>query len=198
MGWRHLYDMHGPALDAADVSAPDVINAWRTLHRPCVEFWWALDAAFIAAIEDGVDTAVSCFEVVACGDGAVSIVLPSGRPIMYNEARVSYEPDKNGRLRPRASYLGTKSGREHVYGGKLAENAIQAMCRDLMAWAIVKAEAAGLRVVLHVHDEIVCEVPRGQAREAYAELKQIMTTLPEWADEFPIGAEGHTGVRYRK
>jgi DNA polymerase len=93
-------------------------------------------------------------------------------------------------------YIGTKSGREHLYGGKIAENLTQAGCRDLMAEALVAAEAAGLCPVLHVHDEVVCDAPRGE--ETYAELKRIMTTLPEWAEGFPVGAAGHWGKRYRK
>jgi DNA polymerase len=95
------------------------------------------------------------------------------------------------------AYNGTK-GVEHIYGGKIVENVIQAMCRDLLADAMVRCERAGLPIVLHVHDELVCEAP-GAGRDAYAALHEIMTTLPEWAEGFPIKADGYGGARrYRK
>jgi DNA polymerase len=115
---------------------------------------------------------------------------------VYNATGLSREIGFSGRTHFAPYYIGTKSGREHLYGGKIAENVIQAMCRDLMADAFVRAERAGLCPVLTVHDEIVADVPRG--REGYAELKQIMLTLPEWAAGFPVGAAGHWGKRYRK
>ena len=117
----------------------------------------------------------------------VAAFLPSGRPVVYNEVRES--PGKY--TRPELSYQGTKF-REHLYGGKLCENLIQAFCRDLMADALVRAEDAGLEPVLHVHDEIVCRAGNLDA------LHGVMTTLPEWAEGFPIGAAGHEGMRYRK
>jgi DNA polymerase len=102
-----------------------------------------------------------------------------------------------GQYRPSIAFHG-RFGVEHTYGGKLTENAIQALCRDLMADALVRAEDAGLCPVLHVHDEIVCEVPRNAGREGYELLKAIMLDVPEWAEGFPIGAAGHVGRRYRK
>lgn len=89
-------------------------------------------------------------------------------------------------------------GREKVYGGLLTENGIQALCRDLMFDALIRAEEAGLCPVLRVHDELVCDVPACAVEEAQAELHQIMITLPEWAKGFPVGAAGHHGRRYRK
>ena len=122
----------------------------------------------------------------------VAIFLPSGRPIVYNDAQMV-----NDGARTSLAYHGAR-GIEHIYGGKIVENVIQAMCRDLLADAMVRAERAGLPVVLHVHDELVCEVPAAGAREASELLHAIMLHLPEWAEGFPIGADGHAGVRYRK
>jgi DNA polymerase len=72
------------------------------------------------------------------------------------------------------------------------------MCRDMLTDAMIRAEEAGLAPVLHVHDEVVCDVDRRAAIEAEAELAEIMVTLPEWAEGFPVGAAGHVGERYRK
>jgi len=178
------------------VDAADVVAGWRKLHAPIVQYWRRLEDAFVAAVR-GTESRVEPFAFVPGSDGTgVAIILPSGRPIVYNATGLSREIGFNGRTKFSPFYVGTKSGREHLYGGKIAENVIQAMCRDLMADALVRAERAGLSPVLHVHDEIVADCAHG--REGYEALHEIMITLPEWAHGFPVGAAGHWGTRYRK
>lgn len=185
---------NGVDLAAAGVNPQAVVDGWRKLHEPIVRFWKALHTAFVNAVR-GESSWVDRFEFVPCSGGtgnAVAIFLPSGRPIIYNGVGLS-----RGKYGPEPYYLGQK-GREHIYGGKIAENVIQAMCRDFMTDALIRAEEDGLCPVLHVHDEIVCEVPEQAGAEALAHLKRIMTTMPEWGAGFPVGAAGHHGKRYRK
>jgi len=85
--------------------------------------------------------------------------------------------------------------RVETYGARLVENVVQAVCRDLMAGALVELERRGVPVVLHVHDEIVAEV---DGEEGLAEVIQVMETLPEWARGMPLKAEGHLSDRYGK
>lgn len=186
----------GADLDEIGVDAGEVVRAWRQLHAPIVRFWYAIEAAFSAAA-CGASARVDCFDFVPSEGGGptrdVAIFLPSGRPIVYNDVRIS----RDAYGRPQLSYHGTKS-REHTYGGKLTENVIQALCRDLLAAALVKCEDAGLDPVLDVHDEVVCEVPISAAAEGEAMLDEIMHDLPDWAEGFPVGAAGFVGRRYRK
>lgn len=88
--------------------------------------------------------------------------------------------------------------RARTYGGKLFENVVQALCRDFLAGSLVTAERDGLPVVLHVHDEPVCEVDADAAPDALAHLNTILTTPPDWAADFPLGSDGWHGERYRK
>lgn len=183
----------GVDLRALGVNAQAVVDAWRDQHAPIVWFWREVEDAFREAL-DGNEGAADRFSFTPSDDGHdVAMFLPSGRPIVYNGVHTA-----DGKYsRPELAFSG-RFGEEHTYGGKLVENAIQGLCRDLMADALVRAEAAGLDPVLHVHDEIVAEVPANAGAEGLEYLHAIMTELPAWAEGFPIGAAGHVGRRYRK
>lgn len=173
------------------VTADMVVGAWRTLHAPIVAFWGELNAACMAAVNGG-SAAAGPFEFVNV-DGVVMCRLPSGRLIAYRGCRVS----KNEKGRPELSYMG-KRGREKLYGGKLAENAIQAMCRDLMGEALVESEEQGLCPCHTVHDELIDEVPADEAEDCLGLSEAIMVRARPWAAGMPIAAEGFTCDRYSK
>jgi DNA polymerase len=78
----------------------------------------------------------------------------------------------------------------------ITENIVQAIARDIMAEAKLRARAAGYPPILTVHDEIVSEVPAGFGD--VKEFEQILTEVPAWARGLPIAAEGWRGLRYRK
>jgi len=174
-------------LSALDVRA--IVDAWRRARRPVVSLWYACEHAFRAAC-DGKPRYAGPFEFVADDEhDAIACFLPSGRPIVYNEAHV----DGDGDL----AYVGAR-GVEHVYGGKLVENAIQGLCRDLLTSDMLAVDAAGLDIVMHVHDEIVVECAPADVEHVEAVLDDAMTTAPAWAAGFPLACDGWTGRRYRK
>ena len=85
--------------------------------------------------------------------------------------------------------------RLNTYGGKLVENCVQATARDILAEAIFRVERAGYAVVMHVHDELVAELPDGGSLE---EFSSLMAHKPDWAKNIPLAAHGWVGRRYRK
>jgi DNA polymerase len=86
--------------------------------------------------------------------------------------------------------------RTTTFAGKIAENGTQAICRDLMAGAMLRVEQAGYHVVLTVHDEIIAEVPIGFG--SLEEFIALMCKVPKWAAGFPLKAAGFISKRYKK
>lgn len=141
----------------------------------------------------------------------LKIELPSGRILSYPGIGISIEkpepdpdlpPNKQQKPRERIRYMGENQttrqwSKQYTYGGKLAENITQALCRDLLAVALVNVDKAGWDIVLHVHDEIVTEVP-DEPEYTVAELERMMCALPDWAKGFPLAAEGSELMRYAK
>ena len=119
--------------------------------------------------------------------------LPSGRELVYPQAHI--EP---GQYDDEIVFKDNFSGWRDVRGwfGVFVENIVQAIARDLLAAAMPKVEAAGYPIVLHVHDEIIDEVPEtfGSAEE----FAQLMTELPTWAAGLPLTAKGSRRSRYAK
>ena len=128
-----------------------------------------------------------------CNGSWLRIKLPSGRflcyaqPMLHANGDISYMHWRNKR------WVRTKT-----YGGKLCENIVQAVSRDILAAALLRCERAGFPVVLHVHDEIVAETLRSQNSKSHDDFLQLMATNPEWAAGLPLKAEGFQGVRYEK
>lgn len=154
------------------------------------------------------------FEYVKADD-VLYMHLPSGRTIKYREPRLAYHAPidhRTGNFRDgwaeiyHLSYMthntNPKMGplgwvRMPTYGGRLAENATQAVARDIMAGAVIRLEAANYPVVLRIHDELASEVPHGFG--SVEEYERIMCDVEPWARGWPIRADGGwKGRRYRK
>ena len=198
---RQKRDTFGLSEDA--FAACDTIKrAWRDAH-PATASWWPMLAQ---AFRDAVDYPGKVFParsvcvtrpVGKSGQASqwVTIVLPSGRRLCYPSARIDAE---DGGL----SYMGTnqftrKWTRLKTYSGKLAENCIQAMARDCLTSAIPTIEAEGYRIVLSVHDELICEVPDSPEFTS-DRLAELMSTVPDWAPGLPLAAAGFETYRYKK
>ncbi len=182
---------YGVDVSALDVDA--IVAAWRAGRAPTQQWWRALQAAMISAYVDQRPAKAGRFVTFEPGqDGAIAMVLPSGRPIVYWGVKV--EPGSFG---PSITYDGGNF-REHLYGGKLAENAVQGFCRDLLAEALVLLAKDGMAKVLHVHDEIVLDVPLADVERASKVLRSRLVTAPAWAPGLPLAASIDVGKRYRK
>lgn len=124
--------------------------------------------------------------------------LPSGRHVAYYRPKVRLGT-KWGRTVEILSFRtewNSKSYREDTYGGKLVENLVQAIARDVCAVGALNVEAAGYPVIGLVHDEVISlpDIDFG----SHQHLCEQMVALPAWITDLPVEAEGATMIRYGK
>jgi DNA polymerase len=177
-----------------------IVKGWRADHPRTKRFWSAMEKAAIRAVKTGLTQTYNGITWGKVGDW-LFCKLPSGRFMTYYKPQIIEKMMSWGKSKMVLSYMGvdsmTKKWREHVtYGGKLVENIVQAVARDILAEAIVRVDAAGYPVVLHVHDEIVAEILKSFG--SLTEFENLVAVSPEWATGCPIDAKGWRGERYRK
>lgn len=186
------------------------VNKWRSAHPMICKFWKEVEKRAKAAIQNPRHV----FEYRGLKFGMqgryLCITLLSGRKIRYLDPSIKINRKKSD-FGPSIHYWAMDSG-DHgtheptyelkeldTYGGKLVENIVQATARDILAHALVNLWVRGYRIVMHVHDEIVCEMRNGEGSSD--EMSDIMMILPSWAKGWPIRVdkeESWEGHRYRK
>jgi DNA polymerase len=169
-------------------------DGWRTANYKIVHFWREMDAAAKAAIlrqGSGYVTAVGGSGVAfTCTSRTLQMRLPSGRVLYYHKPRLDRE---SGNI----VYWGTEAGKPwhelRTWGGKLAENATQAVARDIMAEASLRAwRRKALVPCMSVHDELVYPVRAGTKRY----MVDLMLEAPPWAGGLPLNGEHKIMRRY--
>ena len=176
------------------------VKGWRESRPHTVRFWKGLEEAAFKCVSERVPTKFRAIRFKLHGKYLL-MILPSGRPLWYYAPRIQTMTTPWGEEKRVVTAMTvdgvTKQWKRRPYhGGILVENGTQAMCRDILALGLMRCEAAGYRPVLHVHDEIVAEVPKGFG--SVEEMEQLMSIVPPWAEGMPIRAEGFRGHRYKK
>lgn len=135
-------------------------------------------------------------------NGNLFIKLPSGRKLCYWGATVEDGDDGRQHLFYRGVNQTTRQwAKAETYGGKLVENVTQAVARDCLAETIKNVDAAGYSIVMHVHDEIICDVPRKEWDGNRSDLRvitEIMAKPPAWAPGLPLKGDGYVTPFYKK
>lgn len=182
--------------------AVDIIKQrFRKTHSEVSKMWKTIEGAAIAAIKEGGKQEVrnGVYFRMTKDKRFLRMYLPSGRYISYFKPRLASTKTPWGEDSYKIKYRGRKDGRDMwliTYGGKLFENAIQAIARDLMAFSFVNIRKAGFFPLLLVHDEGVAEAPIGYSTvERY---NHVMRRKPQWAETLPMETAGWIGQRYKK
>ena len=132
--------------------------------------------------------------------GVVTVVkngftLPSNLSLLYNNLSVRTEGLPNGGSRNVYTYDSRREKGIYIYGGKVVENVVQALARCIIGEQMLLI-AKQYRVVLTVHDAVMCVVPDSQVEVAEAYVKWCMTRVPDWGKGLPINCEVGTGKTY--
>ena len=214
-GWIGAWKAFGADKFFSDEEIKKSILSWRAASPKIVEFWggqikdwyphcYGLEGAAIQAVlYPGTKFEYRGISYQVKNDTLFCQLL-SGRYLTYHKPILRSSDRKQDTYS--LSYEGwntnPKNGaigwiRMDTYGGKLTENVVQATARDILAHAIVNLERNNYPVVLHVHDEIVAEVPENFG--SVEEFESIMGLMPPWAADWPIKAKGGwRGKRYAK
>ncbi len=172
-----------------------LVDAWRQANPRIVQFWWEVDRAAKTCVKQHVPTQAGRlrFEYQS---GILFIQLPSGRRLAYAKPRMGENRFGGEAITYEGVGTGRKWERLETYGAKCVENIVQGTARDLLALALLRLEQAGYPVVMHCHDEAICEVPIGQG--SVKEVNRIMAVSPEWAEGLPLKADGFETEFYKK
>ncbi len=177
------------------------VETFRTMYAEVPQLWYDLEEMAAHAVHRGRTTTKGKV-TVGYHRPFMYIQLPSGRRLWYFKPGYAMAETPWGDRRETLYYYGVHQmtgqwTRIYTHGGKLVENLTQAVAADILS-AGLRAVAAQWPVVLHVHDEIVVEVPRNQGDKALHHMEELMTQTPPWAPRLRLGAEGWVGDRYAK
>lgn len=178
---------------------------WRAASPNIVAFWDGVESAAMKAIKDAGHR-WHPYRGVAFrldpDDGVLYCRLPSDRCLSYHQARIG-----RGRYGPAIFYKAWNTNAKmgpmgwiwlDTYGGKLTENIVQAVSRDILADRMLALDAAGYAIVGHIHDEVICEQEIG-SWHSVEDMERVMSQMPLWAQGWPvIAAGGWEGERFRK
>ncbi len=187
-------------MGAVEMGVPEdelqgLINDWRNANPHIVKLWTEVGNAAMKAIKE--KTIVSLGKLVFMYErGILFIRLPSGRRLSYIKPRIGTNRFGGDSI----TYMGVGASKKwerlETFGGKLVENIVQAIARDLLSSAMMNVASVGYDIVFHVHDEIIAEAPDGQG--SVDEMCKLMSINPDWADGIPLSADGYECEYYRK
>lgn len=200
-GVSALEAMGGKRLGLTETEEKEIVNLWRKSNPKIVKMWATIEKAAITAIKTGKTIAVHRGIEIGRRWGMLTITLPSGRTICYPRATVGIEYGDGWRgdhdiiEYEGLNQITKKWGNVRTYGGKLTENIVQAVARDILGIVILRARAKGLPVVFHIHDEIIVEATPDQT---LADVEALFSEPIDWCRDLPLKGAGYTTPYYLK
>jgi len=187
------------AMGALNMGVPEeelkpLVDAWRLSNPKIVKFWWDVDRAATTCVQKRTATDTHGIRFIY-QSGMMFIILPSGRKLTYVKPKMGINKYGNESVTYEGVGLQKKWLRLESYGPKFVENIVQATARDILAEAMLRLEAHGYRIVMHVHDEAVIEAPEDTSLE---EICRVMGEAPSWANGLILRADGYVCDFYKK
>ena len=193
-----LVAMGAGAMGLSEHEMKSIVARWRKSNQKIVGYWSEVGKVAKLALRNPNKKIKLGLLTFVYNRKALVIRLPSGRPLIFQSPQLG-----NGRFGEVIKHMGvcptTKRWIQlETYGGKLVENIVQAVARDLLAHSMLTVDKQGFKIVLHVHDEIAVEEDAAKADFALAELISAMLEKPEWAEGLPLDADGFVSEFYKK
>ncbi|MBE5809672.1 MAG: hypothetical protein E7318_01925 [Clostridiales bacterium] len=187
------------AMGALNMGVPEeelqpLVDSWREANPNIVDLWWAVDKAVKKAVTRKATAETHGIDF-RWEKGFLFITLPSGRDLAYVKPRLGENKFGGESITYEGVGATKKWERLESYGPKFVENIVQATARDILAEAMLRLDAAGYHIVMHVHDEAVIEAPADTSLE---EICSIMGRTPKWANGLILRADGYVCDFYRK
>lgn len=180
----------------SDSEMDSIIKKWRESSPNICKLWRDVENAVKSVIKSKKPKFLDNVLAFYLDDDFLFITLPSGRNIAYYKPTVTYKDGREcityeGNIQASGGW-----GTNYTWGGKLVENIVQAIARDCLAYAMMNVDAASYKIVMHVHDEIICEMPNGKG--SLKDVINIMSKPVDWAKGLSLNADGYETVYYRK
>lgn len=201
-----LINMGADKMDLSQKEMQDIVNRWRNANKAIAALWDRFNSAAIQVTQTGTPIGVNNIIFRRCqmsGLDFLTVTLPSGRSLYYARPRVV-----PGRYGSQIEFLGYDKNHWSAittYGGKLTENIVQAIARDILAEKLRLLECSGIRVLFHVHDEVVTEWTADMMKDVQTRGKtaldvvcDIMKAPVSWAPDLPLNAEGYISKYFKK
>ena len=185
------------AMGATDMGIPEeelqpLVNMWRSSNPNITAYWWTVDRAVKDAITQRTRTQVGDI-IFEMRNGMLFISLPSGRKLAYVKPRIG----ENRFGGESVTYMGIDAtkhwSRIESYGPKFVENIVQAVSRDILAYAM--RTLSHCQIVGHVHDELIIECSPDVSLDA---ICQQMGRTPPWIPGIELRADGYECNFYQK
>ena len=170
-----------------------VVDQWRAANPKIVKMWRNYERAAKVAIEERRTVRLKNGVAYSYEDGNLFAKLPNGRRLCYWGAKLKDD---------RILYMGVNQetkqwGQAETYGGKLVENVVQATARDCLAEAMTRVSDMGYQIVMHVHDEMIVDVPK-EDTDALQRINAAMGAPIDWAPGLPLKGDGYECDFYKK
>jgi len=177
---------------------PRLVKQWRGANPNIRKLWYKAEEAAVRAVREKTTVKLAHGVRYRYSSGILFADLPSGRSLAYMNARIKPDPkfNKDGIVFDGMDQVKKKWMSHRTYGGRLVENLVQAIARDCLAESMLRLDDAGYKTVMHVHDEVIADVPIGWG--SVEEMTEIMGQPIDWAPGLPLQAAGFECEFYQK
>lgn len=201
--WGYAESM---GVDLTREEAAHHVKVFRELYHEIPRAWKELEAAVQVVLRGVTKHVLNGLVEMKMTGPYLTMRLPSGRHLFYYKPKIVervFEGRDGPYTRKVFSYMGLNQvtrqwGRVYSSGGKIIENIVQAIARDILCIGLYRAHQFGFPIVGSVHDEIITCTREGENWFTLENLRECMIAPIEWAAGLPLGAAGYTGKLYRK